>query len=278
MVQNLVRISPFRCRMWAMHDRINDDGDSTATRQLIESIRTHGQKHAALGRRLTDGGLEEVELIYGARRLAATRELGIDLLIDVRDIDDRSALVAMDIENRLREDISPYERGLSYRRWLQTNLFSTQAELAKALTVSEAQVSRLLRYAELPAAVVAAFSSHRDIREDWAVVLARTCKDPAHRDGVYRRARHLSAMSIRPAAPEIYNHLVCGNTRVCARTREKDDVVRGRSGDALFRIGIRNRAIHLILPRVRVSKETLTDVVEDLRSRLDGAQIIKDGT
>ena len=84
-------------------------------------------------------------------------------------------------------------------------------------------------------------------------------------------------MTIRPAAPEIYNHLMCGSSRVASRTREKDDVVRGRSGDALFRIGIRDRAIHLILPRVRVSKETLTSLVEDVRSRLDVANMTKDG-
>jgi ParB family chromosome partitioning protein len=278
MAQNIVQVSPFRCRMWSMHDRMSEDLSSPAARQLIESIRAHGQKHPALGRRIADGTQDSIELIYGARRLAATRDLGIDLLVEIRDIDDRSALIAMDIENRLREDISPYERGLSYRRWLHSNVFSTQSELAKAIAVSEAQVSRLLRYAELPAAIVAAFSCHRDIREDWAVMLAKICKDPAHRDGVYRRARHLSAMSIRPAAPEIFNHLICGSSRVSSRTRGKDDVVRGRSGDALFRVGVRNRAIHLIVPRARVSKDTLMTLVEDVRSRLDAVRMAKDGT
>src|SRR5262245_42306724 len=138
----VLRINPFRCRMWSLHDRMPDEGGSAAARQLTESFRLHGQRQPALGRRIplssrNDG--VEIELIYGARRLAAARELGMDLLVEVRDIDDRSALIEMDVENRIREDISPYERGLSYRRWLRSGMFATQSDLSKALGVSEAQ-------------------------------------------------------------------------------------------------------------------------------------------
>ena len=133
-----------------------------------------------------------IELIYGARRLFVATKLGINLLVDVRELDDRAAIVEMEIENRLRTDISPYERGMSYRRWLNTRLFASQSELAKELGISEAQVSRLLRYAELPAAVVGAFDSVRSIREEWAIALAKVCQDSGRRPGLMRRARALS--------------------------------------------------------------------------------------
>lgn len=268
----LIRTSPFKCRMWALHDRLEDECDSAATRQLIESIRQHGQKQPALGRRLkpnSDGA--EVELIYGARRLAAARELGVELLVELRDIDDHSALIEMDIENRLREDISPYERGLSYRRWLNQRLFATQSDLAKDIGVSEAQVSRLLRFAELSTIVVSAFDSHRDIKEDWAGNLARFCKLPEHRDGIHRRARKIAAMACKPSADEVYNYLISDGHNVLARTRVKDEVVKSRAGHPLFRIGVRARAIHLILPRVLVKGDTLRRIAEDMRSSLEAA-------
>jgi ParB/RepB/Spo0J family partition protein len=273
MTQTL-RISPFKCRMWSLHDRMTDDADLTATRQLIDSIHQHGQKQPALGRRIalpaaSDGC--EVELIYGARRLAATRELGIDLVVDLREIDDRAGLIEMDIENRVREDISAYERGMSYRRWLRSGMFATQAELAKALGVSEAQVCRLLRFAELPAVVVSAFASHRCIREDWAGVLAKLCKCPEQSDGIRGRARRLAAMEIKPAPDEIYNHLISDGHRVLARTRIRDEVIKSRAGHPLFRIGVRARAVHLILPRVLVSHELLRRIAEDTRSSLETA-------
>jgi ParB family chromosome partitioning protein len=260
--------------MWSLHDRMADEGSSATTRQLVDSIHRHGQKQPALGRRIipcaeNDGC--EVELIYGARRLAAARELGTDLLVELRDIDDRTALVEMDIENRVREDISPYERGMSYRRWLRSGMFATQADLSKALGVSEAQVCRLLRFAELPAVVVSAFASHRDICEDWAGVLAKLCKCPEQSNGIHRRARRLAAMEIKPAPGDVYNHLISDGHRVLARSRLRDEVIKSRAGQPLFRIGVRARAVHLILPRVLVTSELLRRIAEDTRASLETA-------
>jgi ParB/RepB/Spo0J family partition protein len=273
-MSQIIKISPFKCRMWSLHDRLADDSSSPANRQLVDSIRLHGQKQPALGRRLPthamNGGCQ-IELIYGARRLAATRELGIELLVDVRDIDDRVALVEMDVENRVREDISSYERGLSYRRWLRSGLFATQSDLAKALGVSEAQVSRLLRFAELPAVIVSAFESHRDICEDWAGVLVKLCRSPEHGDGIHRRARQLAVMTRKPAPDDIYNHLISDGQNVLARTRARDEIVKSRTGHPLFRIGVRARAVHLILPRVLVTNDILRRIAEDMRSSLESA-------
>lgn len=269
-----IAISPFKCRMWALHDRLGDVSDSPAIRQLIESIRQHGQRQPALGRSLPSIGSDgaEVELIYGARRLAAARELGTDLLVELRDIDDRAALVEMDIENRLREDISAYERGHSLRSALSAGLFATQTDLAKALGMSEAQVSRLLRFTEIPAVVVSAFQSHRDIKEEWAGVLAKLWKLPDHRKGIERRARKLGELTCKPSADDIYNQLISDGRRVLPRTRAKDEVIRSRHGHPLFRIGVRARAIHLILPRVLVSGDALKRIADDMRDNLEAIQ------
>jgi len=137
-------ISPRACRMWHMHERLGEYIDTRTCASLIESMQKHGQKQPVLGRRVTRVEGVDVELIYGARRLFAAHHLRRKLLVDVRDLDDKTALIEMDIENRVRTDISPYERGLSYRRWLNAGHFKNQAEVAKALGVSEAHISRLL--------------------------------------------------------------------------------------------------------------------------------------
>lgn len=232
-------------------------------------MRTHGQKQPALGRIVPDDREFDIELIYGARRLAAARELGIDLLVEIRDIDDRSALIEMDIENRVREDISPYERGISYKRWLRSGLFATQAEIARALGISEAQVCRLLKYADLPAAVVAAFKHPHLIREEWASTLANLANDSSFRDGMLRRARTISASPRNPSPQEVFETLASDGTRDVVRTRARDEVVKGASGQALFRIGFRTKTVHLILPRDKLTSDMLRHVSEQLKTSLE---------
>lgn len=260
-------ISPFKCRMWDMHDRLGEHVDVKSCGRLIDSIRKHGQKQPALGRRLSAAqGDWEYELIYGARRLFAAQHLGVDLLVDVREFDNRAALIEMDIENRVREDISPYERGRSYRRWLASGFFRNQAELAKALAVSEAQVSRLLRYAELPAAVTEAFDSPCDIREEWAVTLAKLCTEPESRSLVLERARTWSACHRTASAQSVFDALVNGRGRQSPpECRSRDEVVKDSTGKPLYRIGFRAKSVHLILPRQRLTSSTLQQINDQIK-------------
>ncbi len=257
--------------MWDMHDRLGEHVSSRACTELIESMKAQGQKQPVLGRKLSDGGEDDIELIYGARRLLAAREIGVDLLVEVRNMDDRTALIEMDIENRVRDDITPYERGLSYKRWLRSGLFETQAEIAKALGVSEAQVSRLLKYADLPAAIVGAFGSPADIREEWAGTLWKLCKDEQCRSGMLQRARRLGSCSGRYSPKEIYDILVDHDVRKAASSRARDEVIKCSDGTPLFRIGFRTKSVHLILPKSKLTREVLDDISNRLRESLEGS-------
>ena len=146
---DVVVVSPFRCRMWALHDRIEDYLNEQTCREEIESFAKHGQLVPVLGRLLRGDPTHDIELIYGARRLFVARHLNSSLIVKLCEVSDRQALVAMDIENRQRQDISPYERGTSYARWLRTGHFKSQEEICRTLQISPAQVSRLLRIARL---------------------------------------------------------------------------------------------------------------------------------
>lgn len=253
-------VNSFNCRMWEMHDRLGEEVTVQSSASLIESFRKHGQKQAVLGRKLSGDPNYEVELIYGARRLFAARHLGMQILVDVRDgLDDRAALVEMDIENRVRKDISPYERGMSYKRWLREGHFNSQSEIAKCLGISEAQISRVLRFADLPTAVVQAFESPQDIREEWAVTLAKNCADPEIRSCIVRRARAVAASS-RPRSPQqIYDDLFADRATSVQR-RVIDQIIRNSAGTAVLRVGIRAKTIHLILPRTSLDSTTLGQI------------------
>src|SRR5690349_7685716 len=103
----IISVNPFDCRMWDMHDRLDALVTEGSCKSEIESFAKHGQLIPVLGRPLPPDGTHKYELIYGARRLLVARHLNIPLLLEVRPMSDREGLIAMDIENRQRADISP---------------------------------------------------------------------------------------------------------------------------------------------------------------------------
>src|ERR1700761_9322397 len=113
---SVVSVNPFKCRMWAWHDRLDDYITEATCKAEIASFEKQGQLVPALGRPLRQDKTHDVELIYGARRLFVAQHLNIPLRLELREMSDQEAIVAMDAENRQRSDISPYERGLSYAR------------------------------------------------------------------------------------------------------------------------------------------------------------------
>jgi len=232
-------------------------------------MQRHGQLHPVLGRRLERRAGATIELIYGARRLFAATKLGINLLVDVRELGDRAAIVEMEIENRLRTDISPYERGMSYRRWLNTRLFASQSELAKELGISEAQVSRLLRYAELPAAVVGAFDSVRSIREEWAIALAKVCQDSGRRPGLMRRARAFSQAERRYSPQVVFRRLLADHLTSPDAPQAREEVVKSSSGRPMYRIAIRTAAVHFIVPRDGLSERLVRELKRQFTHTLE---------
>jgi ParB family chromosome partitioning protein len=265
----LILVNPARCRTWEMHGRSGEALSTRSCSDLLKSVRTHGQKQPVLARRIAANDGYEMELIYGVRRHFVAQQLGIDLLVECRDIDDRSALIEMDIENRLRQDISSYERGIAYKRWLNAGYFASQIMLARALRVSTAQICRLLKYAELPAVVVAAFPSPADIREEWAGVLAKHCMDATTRQQILARARASKNLAHPRSAHVIYDTLVSGGSR----PKEKsacDQVIKNSRGAPLFKVAFRSRTVHLVIARDRLDKklldlitERLTDVLQE---------------
>jgi ParB family chromosome partitioning protein len=167
----------------------------------------------------------------------------------------------MDIENRQRKDISPYERGLSYARWLRSGYFKSQDDVARGLKVSSSQVSRLLKLARLPAVVVAAFKSPLEICESWGLDLAEMLDDPCRRESTLQRARAIGALASRPPAREVYRQLITAATRgTKLKSRAHDEVVKDARGTPLFRVRRQAKAVALLLPVETTCQATLTKI------------------
>jgi ParB family chromosome partitioning protein len=140
----------------------------------------------------------QYELVFGHRRHRACLELGVPVLAMIEDVSDKQMWLTMDRENRERRNLSPWEQGQSIQRALQAGLFSSIRRLAEESGMDHSNAAKALRLAELPAAVVAAFTSPADIQLHWARPLSEALqKDP---DGVLARAKSIAGRGTVPRA------------------------------------------------------------------------------
>jgi len=268
---NVVLANPFRCRLWDFHDRLDVYLDESNCRAEIASFSRHGQLIPVLGRRLAGEQDYDFELYLGARRLFVARHLKCELSVEIRDLTTRDALIAMDIENRQRTDVSPYERGLSYSRWLRAGLFKSQDDIAHSFHMSASQVSRLLRLARLPAVIVGAFANPRDIREAWGLEIADALDDTYRRQLTINKARAISKRERKSLPEDIYRELLSAsvNGRRPRAAAPHDDVVKDGRGNPLFRIRKLRNYIGLLLPVDSISEEKMSRIRLEVSSILD---------
>lgn len=256
-----VLVNPFHCRMWALHDRLDDYITEETCKAEIASVSRYGQLVRVLGRPLHADPTHKVELIYGARRLFVARHLNVPLLVELRELSDREAIVVMETENTQRQDISPYERGRSYAQWLRVGHFKTQEEIAKAINVSPSQVSRLLKQARLPAVIMDAFGSPYEISEGTGLELIEALADPTKGPAVLQRAREVINRGVRLPAREVHRQLLGGGTSGRrARLRVDDDVIRDEKGRTLFKIQRRSSSIVIQLPINAISARSMENI------------------
>jgi ParB family chromosome partitioning protein len=272
-LRTIVSIDPFRCRLWHAHDRLVETITDEGCEAELASFEENGQLVPVLARPVLDDPDCDLELIYGARRLYVARKLRKELVVEVRHLTDQEAIIAMDMENRQRKDISPYERGRSYLRWLRRNHFSSQEELARALKICPSRVSRLVKLARLPSVIIDAFESPLEICEAWGANIADAMEKPDRARAILQAARAIRAMEPRPRAAEVYRRLLLASVRGRKpRAGTHDTVVTGRDGTPLFRIRHQRSSVALLLPREKTSSAALDQIrraVVDILSALE---------
>jgi ParB family transcriptional regulator, chromosome partitioning protein len=271
---DIVSVNPFRSRMWPLHDRFDQHINEKTCKAEIESFSKHGQFVPVLGRPLRGDPGYDIELIYGARRLFVARHINKPLLVEVRSLSDREAIIAMDIENRQRTDISPYERGVSYAQWLRSGQFSSQDDIARALKISKSQVSRLLSLSRLPSVILNAFSNPMEICENWGLGIMEALDDPLKRQRTIQRARAIGALNPRPSSKEVYRQLLAVSIQRNQGTRgPRDRVVKDMDGSSLFRVRHRSDSVALVLPSRNLSQASIEDICHAVTAILHRAKV-----
>lgn len=122
-----------------------------ALEELAQSIREHGVIEPLVVRRI--GSEDRFEIIAGERRWRAAQKAGLrEVMVVVKDFDDKKAYEAAIIENVQREDLNPIELALGLRVLCDEHGHS-QESLASALGKDRTTISNAMRLLKLPARV-----------------------------------------------------------------------------------------------------------------------------
>ena len=107
--EQIIELDPANILPSSITDRYDDAYEASAIAEIVESMRARGQIVPGLVRPLT--GKEGVfQIVYGRRRLAAAKELGIKFKSAVRELSDEQAVIFQGEENTAREDLSYIEK------------------------------------------------------------------------------------------------------------------------------------------------------------------------
>lgn len=124
--------------------------DDAALEELTNSIREKGVLQPILVREI---GADEYEIIAGERRWRAAQKAGIhEIPVVIRDLDDSEVLEIGLIENIQRQDLTPVEEAIGFKR-LMNEFGHTQDAVSKLVGKSRSHVANLLRLLTLPDSV-----------------------------------------------------------------------------------------------------------------------------
>ncbi len=221
------------CKPWHLANRLREYLTSDSCADLIESLQKVGQQIPALVRKNSKG--EGYELICGARRLFACEHLGIKIKAAIVDLSDKDALLAMDAENRPREDISPYERACDYKRWIDIGIYKNQAEIMQGIGVKKSWFSKLMTLADLHEDIIKAFGHPAHLKQKWGYHLQLICKnDPLLEATMLATARELIGQSLPPEY--VFNKLKNARTSDALNITKDLAWITNNSGKKLFKV------------------------------------------
>lgn len=193
-------LDPSRVRVWQGNARSYEHLTEENTRELIDSLLAEGgQKVPAVIRRIEGDPDHDFEVIAGTRRhfaiswLRANNYPDFKFVAQVADMDDEAAFRLADLENRARKDVSDLERARNYAAALGEHYGGHLTRMSERLRVSKGWLSKMLKVARIPDAVIAAFSSPADLQLKPAYALAQALDDKATAKVITAEARKIAA-------------------------------------------------------------------------------------
>ncbi len=205
-----------------------------------------------------DDNSASFEIIFGHRRHRACLELGLPVLSLVEPATDLELFAAMDRENRLREDLRPYEQGIMYARALDEGLYSSMRKMSEALGVEQGTISKATALARLPAIVLSAFSSPLDLQYRWATDLTSALQKNA--EAVLAAAQVIHGESPRPLAAQVLKRLLAAVGDSRGITSNKAPVVLTGSAGQSAEIQVNAKKQTMTITLTHLAPERLAQV------------------
>lgn len=194
-------LDPARVRVWTGNARSYRHLTEHTCAELIDSIIAEGgQKVPAIVRRIEGDPDHDYEVIAGTRRhwtiswLRANSYPQMQFVAQVAQLDDEAAFRLADIENRARKDVSDLERARNYAQALHDHYGNHLTRMADRLKLSKGWLSKMLKVATLPDAVVEAFGSPAEVQMKPAYPLAQLLDDRAAAGAILREAAVISRL------------------------------------------------------------------------------------
>lgn len=150
-------------------------------------------------------GRDEFEIAFGHRRHRACLELGLPVAAIVGELTDAQLFTEMERENRERQDLSPWEQGVMYKRAIDDGLFPSLRKLASSIGAQVGNVSTAIQLASLPSEVVDAFPSPLSLQFRWGAALKAAIDENPEK--ILARARDFAAMNPKLPAKEVLARL-----------------------------------------------------------------------
>ena len=137
-------------------------------------------------------------MIAGTRRhwsiswLRAHSYPDMQFVAQVANLDDEAAFRLADLENRARKDVSDLERARNYADALKAHYGNHLTRMAERLKVSKGWLSKMVKVAQIPDAVITAFASPADVQLKPAYALAQALDDKVAAKAIKAAARDLA--------------------------------------------------------------------------------------
>lgn len=189
----IIEIDPDEVLDSAIPDRFASAYDAANLAELMASMGAQGQSTPGLVR-LVQGASKPFQIVFGRRRLAAAKLLGIKFKAIARELSDEDAVVLQGEENSNRNDLTFIERCL-FAHSQETAGFSRDV-ICKSLSTGKSHVSEMIRLANvLPREVLQEIGAAPEVgRRRWVDLEARWS---AHRAPLEAAKQALAKEAIR---------------------------------------------------------------------------------
>lgn len=165
----IIEVAPELIDNAGLDDRLDEDPEGIEA--LAESIREYGQQVPVLLRQ-SPASEGRYEVVFGRRRVAAMRRLGLPVKAMVRSLNDRELVVAQGQENSARRDLSFIEKANFARQMVAAGY--DRKLVCDALAIDKTVISRMLSVIDaLPEALIRAIGAAPSAGRDRWLALAQ---------------------------------------------------------------------------------------------------------